>query len=448
MIIVLLVAAGCAFAIFRLSLRSKLNARIEAIRAAGYPVTLEELDKWYAIPDNVENAAYTIEEAFSFYEEWDKGKSKSLPLFGKAELPPRAEPLAEETRSLVAQYLADNQEALELLHAGAEVEHSRYSTDVSAGFEALAPHLSEIRKGVMLLELEGILHAENDEPQLAIESVTAALGIARSLAKEPMPVSQFVRVACQRLAVSSLERIINRTEFADEQLARLSQALIEAEDLSAMARALVGARCFELSILKMSPARMSHALPRIAGRSPPSPVVLHLRTLGFALHRIAGLTDRSAILHLDLMEDYVDATGLPLESRLEAIDAITDRGRSISSTHWLLRELFSGLWRADRINLRGFAQLRAGWVALAVQRYRLAAGKLPGTLAELVPDYLDSVPVDPFDRAELRYKKLVVGFVVYSIGVDLIDDDGKERLARSKAKGQSRNWDVAFIVER
>lgn len=447
-IMAVLLAAGCAFAVYRLCLRSQLNARIEAIRAAGYPVTLEELDKWYSIPDDAENAAYTMEEAFSFYAEWDEDKAEPLPLFGKAQLPPRTEPLAEDTSSRVAEYLADNQEALELLHAGAEIEHCRYPLDMGAGFETLLPHLSDIRKGAMLLELEAILHAEKDEPQLAIRSVTAALGVARSLAKEPIPVSQFLRAACQRLAVSGVERVVNRVELTDEQLARLSQDLIEAEDLSTMARALAGERCFQLSIVKMSPTEMSHALGRMYGGNSRPPVAVHRRTLSLAFHKAAGLTDRSTIAYLDLMEDYVEATGLDLESRREAVDAISERAQVISATPSLLRELFSGLWGADRINLRGFAKLRAAWVALAVQRYRLAAGELPDSLAELVPDYLDSVPVDPFDGRQLRYRMLESGYVVYSIGMDLTDDGGKERQSRSKTKGSSSNWDITFIVER
>ncbi|MHC4207503.1 MAG: hypothetical protein ACYSTT_22845, partial [Planctomycetota bacterium] len=46
-LIVLLLAGIGAFVLFRLRLKSKLRARIEAIRAAGYPVTCAELDKWY-----------------------------------------------------------------------------------------------------------------------------------------------------------------------------------------------------------------------------------------------------------------------------------------------------------------------------------------------------------------------------------------------------------------
>ena len=134
LIILLLIGAG-AFAFFRLSLKSKLQARIDAIRAAGYPVTCAELDKWYTIPENVENAAYTIMDAFWYYKKWDKDKSKLLPVVGRAELPARTEPLDEETKALITQYVADNNEALELFHQAAEIEHCRYPIDLSAGFE-------------------------------------------------------------------------------------------------------------------------------------------------------------------------------------------------------------------------------------------------------------------------------------------------------------------------
>ncbi|MEA3227379.1 MAG: hypothetical protein U9Q07_15620, partial [Planctomycetota bacterium] len=52
-LIALLIAGVAAFAIFRLSVKFKVRARIDAIRAAGYPVTCDELDRWYKIPRDV-----------------------------------------------------------------------------------------------------------------------------------------------------------------------------------------------------------------------------------------------------------------------------------------------------------------------------------------------------------------------------------------------------------
>ena len=86
-LIVLLLAGIAVFAIYRIRVRFRLRDRIEAIRAAGYPATCAELDRWYSIPRDAENAAYTYEEAFLMLNPWDKEKSKSLPVVGRAELP-------------------------------------------------------------------------------------------------------------------------------------------------------------------------------------------------------------------------------------------------------------------------------------------------------------------------------------------------------------------------
>ena len=226
-LVILLITIIAGFVVFRLVLRSKLHARLDAIRAAGYPATCAELDAWYTIPESAENAADTFIDSFSHYNKWeDEKKRELLPVVGEAELPLRTEPLSVETKNLVVAYLADNQQALELLHKGAAIEHSRYPVDLSMGFEALMPDLNNIRTGARLLKLDAILHAENTEPQSAARSITSTFGLARSLSKEPILVSQLVRVSCGALAVSAFEHAINRTEFTDEQLVKLSQALV------------------------------------------------------------------------------------------------------------------------------------------------------------------------------------------------------------------------------
>lgn len=98
--------------------------------------------------------------------------------------------------------------------------------------------------------------------------------------------------------------------------------------------------------------------------------------------------------------------------------------------------------------MRNVAQLRTARVSLAIQRYRLATGNLPDTLADLVPTYLDAVPEDPFDGRTLRSEKLETGFVVYSVGEDRMDDGGKKRLPTGKRKKAPSSWDITFIVER
>ena len=437
-LIALLLAGVAAFAIFRLSTKFKLRARIDAIYAAGYPVTGAELDRWYNIPPDVENAAYTVEEGLSFYEEWDKERSKSLPLIGRAELPPRTEPLAEGMKSLIAEYIADNNEALELLHAGAAIRDCRYPIDLSAGFAATTPNLSEIRKAVRLLGLEAILHAENGDGRSATRSAISAFGIARSLAREPVTISQLVRAACQSSAISAVEQVINRTELSDEQLLELIESVKESERISDISCAFVGERCMGISFFRVPES----AGPDVIGGSGP------LFRSVLALYRGVGLADADAVIYLDLMEGYLKAAQLPLHERMEAVNAVDARLRSTSKVHVMLHSIMPALSRITTIETRAIARLRAAGVALTIQRYRLAAGALPGKLADLVPAYLETVPKDPFDGNDLRYRKLEPGFVVYSICEDLSDDGGKEKQPRRTRGQKPPNWDVTFIVEK
>jgi hypothetical protein len=90
--------------------------------------------------------------------------------------------------------------------------------------------------------------------------------------------------------------------------------------------------------------------------------------------------------------------------------------------------------------------MRDAQTAIAVERYRLANGRLPNQLRDLTPTFLPAVPADPFDGKPLRYKPLAKGYVVYSVGEDREDNGGTEK----NAKGQSYvpGTDITFIVER
>ena len=64
-------------------------------------------------------------------------------------------------------------------------------------------------------------------------------------------------------------------------------------------------------------------------------------------------------------------------------------------------------------------------VVLASQQYQRLHGEFPASIEQLVPNYLNSVPIDPLDPtgAPIRYRRDVDGTaVVWSIGEDGIDD--------------------------
>jgi len=62
---------------------------------------------------------------------------------------------------------------------------------------------------------------------------------------------------------------------------------------------------------------------------------------------------------------------------------------------------------------------------LAMRAFKAENGRLPRTLDELVPDYLDAVPVDDFDGSPLRYSP--EKRALYSVGSDLADGGGASK---------------------
>lgn len=69
---------------------------------------------------------------------------------------------------------------------------------------------------------------------------------------------------------------------------------------------------------------------------------------------------------------------------------------------------------------------------MAIERFRLREGRLPKMLDELVPDFLASVPSDPFGGGPLRYRADETEYLVYSVGPDGVDDGGRSQAPPSQ----------------
>jgi hypothetical protein len=68
--------------------------------------------------------------------------------------------------------------------------------------------------------------------------------------------------------------------------------------------------------------------------------------------------------------------------------------------------------------------LRCARVALAVEQFRKKKGVWPEHLRDLIPTYLNEIPMDPFRPDFLHMKVSDDSLIVYSVGPDGVDDDG------------------------
>ncbi len=85
-------------------------------------------------------------------------------------------------------------------------------------------------------------------------------------------------------------------------------------------------------------------------------------------------------------------------------------------------------WWLDSVDGNA-AHFRALKIHLALERFLLDQGSLPSTLQELVPVYLNAVPIDPYSGDPLLYKVQPDpappgSYVIYSVGCDQHDHGG------------------------
>ena len=83
-----------------------------------------------------------------------------------------------------------------------------------------------------------------------------------------------------------------------------------------------------------------------------------------------------------------------------------------------MQKLSDAADRAEQIH-------RNGLLAAGLAAHFADHKKYPDTLADLVPKYIAEVPGDVFSAKAMIYKPTAAGYLLYSVGVNGIDDDGQ-----------------------
>jgi hypothetical protein len=152
-------------------------------------------------------------------------------------------------------------------------------------------------------------------------------------------------------------------------------------------------------------------------------------------------------LMLSLMDRGIATTRLPPHQQAAAEkELIAELRRQIEKAP-LVRLLFPALEKVSEAARRKLAHVRCMIVTLAVERYRQKHGTWPETLNQLVPEMIPEVPLDPFDGEPLRYIRLEDGVIIYSVGVDGVDNGGALDLENPTRPGADlgfRLWDIKY----
>lgn len=130
-------------------------------------------------------------------------------------------------------------------------------------------------------------------------------------------------------------------------------------------------------------------------------------------------------------DEYMDELYELGDSRRARQQAVANFAGSLERrTELFTKLLFSALLPTFRAHRSWHARQTAcgemTLTATALAVHRAETGKFPEKLAELTPKLLEEVPTDPFTGKPLIYRRTAEGYVLYSVGPDLEDDDGTE----------------------
>jgi hypothetical protein len=163
----------------------------------------------------------------------------------------------------------------------------------------------------------------------------------------------------------------------------------------------------------------------------------------------AGWVNKDKAAYISTIQRYIDAVKQPRElpSTLAEIEA----ARAGSSVWNKIRNPLSHqampatMSAAKRIAATQTI-LRSLSTACAVERYRMAHGRLPATLEDLVPAFLPSIPTDPLTGKPLCYKPSESSsYLIYGTGWDQTDNAGSSVTALTGLSSRFENqadWGV------
>lgn len=396
--------------------QNKIEARLDKIRKAGYPATSSELNEWHATLPDVENAALIYQEAIDLLVQASRS-SPNLPVFGQAEWPKSGSELPPGVEKAIANHLAANEHALNAVRRASTLTRCRYPLDFRQGHNLLLPHLASLKALAQLLRLETGYYALHDKPDLAVRSVITGVALAQSLADEPLLISNLVRIACLAITLQGLEHVVSENTLSDTQILSLAKALHRAEASSqeAFLRAMAGERSLGVSFFLASTSEQASL------HTGSNKVEIQDRAL-VALYRISGIFGKDFRFFLDTFDDMIQAFHEPYPDSIRRSEEAQKQsenefGTLTGQAMLISRTMLPALSKAFEKEARLVALLRAALAGLAVEQYRHAhSDSFPVDLTTLVPEYLDSVPTDPFDGKPLELERLGEGFRVLCPG--------------------------------
>ncbi len=376
----------------------ELQAELQKIRAAGQPLTVEEMlsDE---LPDS-KNAAILYQEAFNKLSLSEANRKTLMDLFTAMSRSPKRE--APSTTTLVA-IVAANVETIELLEASARLSECRFPVDWSAGMEVGFPaHHGKLQQCARLLGAKAVLHSRRGEIGQVLDTVRLGLALGEAAGSDPVMLGQLARYGLHSTILRALQSSACDQVVPTKACKELFEYLRKLEFTDSFVQALWGERA--MGIRGLDSARQD------------TQAAEHTQDWDF---------DRDEVAYLRLMSEWIADAAEPRRGASDVTEEYEARVAQLPEYCGMSRILLPVLSLAPRKRDETIARVGLAQTTLALKAYKNGQANYPESVGELRQIIPWELREDPFSGEDFVYRADGDGFLLYSVGPNLTDDGGQ-----------------------
>jgi hypothetical protein len=390
----------------------RFAAALADLKAKGTPLAAKDVVPPCPEGDNGARLWKAAEELAVFSTDDTQTLSGVLASLGRgAEIP-------ADVRTAAAALAAKNRRALDLIPEIAGKPCFQYAGPGEIAWpRAKVPNASVMLRMMRLWGFAAVTLAEQGDLPRALEMIRTALRFAPQVTGEALLISYLVGLADERSALLFLNRALSGRDVSEDLLRPLLDDL--------------GDGMIDQWRVRMKNSIRGERVLYVELGTKPLSTILESMSVDMGLAKrlfywlALPLSKRDIRENVGIYDELEAGTALPYYKTRDLWKAAAERGSSLpwyaAFSKAMLPNLETTFMKTALMESLALTA-RAG---IACRIYKLRNKTYPDTLDALVPGLLSAVPTDPFTGKSLVYRREGEGFVVYSLGTNQKDDDGR-----------------------
>lgn len=349
----------------------------------------------------------------------------------------------ERQRELLANWIDDNKKALDLTIEGTKkpyywAVYNATENDLSTCLvdTILMENLAEYRTLARALNWRSRYKAYEGDVESALADCISSVKFGRHQEGKGLLIEQLVGIAIEAIAQDTILTIVEKTDVRGDVLKGVQQELQGLYREPRPVVSLDAERAFWYDYIQRTFTDDGEGGGRVLARG--LPLVMSDWKSGLWRFLSMSYPDRREVTaridgYFKFSEELLEDT--PWRSRLSCKSETLNQ---FVKDCLLMQIMAPALDKVAEVGWRLKADRLALLTVLAVLRYEKDKGHLPEDMyAFLQAGYLREMPMDPYSDKPLVYRRTDGNFILYSLGLDFVDDGGE---VMRDDEGRPRRW--------